>query len=801
MPLKTVKTPELKGLYANANRFTIPKGSVPRISNMYMIRRGAFHTVPGTQWLSSNDGLPPHRIDQPPIVDLRWYSPSRNSGAAKYMSSFTQLGPNPDYAVSISQTTATTLTMRNVSQQQAQQISSLAATPTGLVNSAQFGDLLFVALGAGTIPSVFPLYTFVTFAVGPTDTAANVQDTSAFPKTGYFQIDNEILHYTGITPTQFTGVTHGQLGTIAALHAVGAAVSNPINGQVAPNLQLAVTISPTATTGLYFNILNHGAQPPTAAFMVIQQEVISYTGFTMQSATVGLLSGVVRGTNGTTAIAHSAGTPIYPIASFPPPPPTQWGFVVNHFDPSLIYNPWPGVANSSAAASAIPVNIGTIIFETDPQGTSWLFRAQNSGVTGFGANYAGPNFFPSQIGNPGDTIRDHNAANNSGTLLWLNVGQAALSPPGAAYVFQHLDCLFLWGVGQSYGADGITGPDALWQSDKDDPQSFNPGKTTFVGKGDGTTAQGGCVYSLSEAGIAATPQLVLFKDASTYSFLNSFDANPALVPVSGGLGCIAPESVQFIGGFGVMRLSYMGFTLFDGQLEHVSEYTDAIRGYLFGGLPDVAPLDLINIQKSVSFQCINPNMYWCFCPIQGGFGALPGVRAGSGVATRGFGYDWDLKQWAVIDLPFPVSAAVFNPQASFVATNYQSIVGGVDDGVVRSMFSGATDWDGLPIQAHITFPEMGFPGSPVYLRRVNLRATDDGLPVGTSKIMNTSFTGTRRSGLVFTRPLNTPISILSTLDVGEKVLSGAISLIIQGQVLLEGTEAQIDEMPTARVGK
>ena len=64
--LKRISTPELIGLYANANRFTQPKGTVPRLSNLYMTRRGAFHTVPGSKWVSSYDGLAPHSTAQNP---------------------------------------------------------------------------------------------------------------------------------------------------------------------------------------------------------------------------------------------------------------------------------------------------------------------------------------------------------------------------------------------------------------------------------------------------------------------------------------------------------------------------------------------------------------------------------------------------------------------------------------------------------------------------------------------------------------------------------------------------------------
>src|ERR1039457_4456679 len=85
--LKTEHSPELKGLYANSNRLTQPKGTVPRLCNLYLVRRGAFHTVPGSKWISSFDGNAPHTNGQYPIICLKWYSPSLSSSPDQYLSS------------------------------------------------------------------------------------------------------------------------------------------------------------------------------------------------------------------------------------------------------------------------------------------------------------------------------------------------------------------------------------------------------------------------------------------------------------------------------------------------------------------------------------------------------------------------------------------------------------------------------------------------------------------------------------------------------------------------------------------
>ena len=51
--------------------------------------------------------------------------------------------------------------------------------------------------------------TTITLQGLPTDTTINVTDAIGFPTTGFIFIDGEIIQYTGITPTAFTGCTRG----------------------------------------------------------------------------------------------------------------------------------------------------------------------------------------------------------------------------------------------------------------------------------------------------------------------------------------------------------------------------------------------------------------------------------------------------------------------------------------------------------------------------------------------------------------------------------------------------------------
>jgi hypothetical protein len=58
------------------------------------------------------------------------------------------------------------------------------------------------------------------------DTVANVDATAGgYASTGVLHIDAEMMSYSGLTPTSFTGLVRGINGTTAAAHPLGAAVS------------------------------------------------------------------------------------------------------------------------------------------------------------------------------------------------------------------------------------------------------------------------------------------------------------------------------------------------------------------------------------------------------------------------------------------------------------------------------------------------------------------------------------------------------------------------------------------------
>lgn len=61
-------------------------------------------------------------------------------------------------------------------------------------------------------------------SMGVGDTSCTVVSTAPFAANGVIVIDNEIIFYTGVTATTFTGLIRGREGTVAAAHASGADV-------------------------------------------------------------------------------------------------------------------------------------------------------------------------------------------------------------------------------------------------------------------------------------------------------------------------------------------------------------------------------------------------------------------------------------------------------------------------------------------------------------------------------------------------------------------------------------------------
>jgi len=220
---------------------------------------------------------------------------------------------------------------------------------------------------------------------------------------------------------------------------------------------------------------------------------------------------------------------------------------------------------------------------------------------------------------------------------------------GAAHGVFHGGYCYLWNT-YSYKNQN-DGPNvlracALSTSGLPDLSNF---PTTFIASVDADDGQQGrgCIsFTSSEQGIAPTPILVLFKDYKTFQVSGKFgDGSLSITRAQTDMGCIAPRSLQFVPGFGIIRLSHFGVTLFDGVKDEV--ISEEIRPYLFQTEPDISPINWAAASFIVSVVTVNPPMYVMAVPVVGtGDPLLPFPYL-----SRLLCYDLVLKAWTVVDLP------------------------------------------------------------------------------------------------------------------------------------------------------
>lgn len=233
------------------------------------------------------------------------------------------------------------------------------------------------------------------------------------------------------------------------------------------------------------------------------------------------------------------------------------------------------------------------------------------------------------------------------TITPITAGVGQTRPPGAAHAIYHLGALWLWNT--SPATTTLDGPSSLRQSDINDYNSWPSAFQTFVGKNDGQTGQGMATFTIAETGISPTQTLVLFKDFSTYQVTGTFGAsNFAVQRIKSDMGCIAPRTIQFLSGYGIVRLTHKGFAIFNGVDDII--ISEKIRPLIFGdptgiyGSPGVA-LDFSTVVGSYGSQSFEPLLYIAACPVIGSGGQL----------ARFFVYDLVRKAWTVCDFPINFS--------------------------------------------------------------------------------------------------------------------------------------------------
>jgi hypothetical protein len=275
----------------------------------------------------------------------------------------------------------------------------------------------------------------------------------------------------------------------------------------------------------------------------------------------------------------------------------------------------------------------------------------------------------------------------NGSVLFKEAGlinTAAPAPPGCAHVTVYAGSLWMLNTSPTNTATGIDGPCSLRMSDVNNPLSWNPINQAFLDKDDGTEGTGLASFTITAQGIPPEGSLVVFKNYSAYQIVGIF-GSPSLTiqRIKSDMGCVSPRSIQFVPGFGIMRFSHLGFSVFDGVDDRVT--SEDIRPFLFGTADfsesDITVLDS-NFQAAMwGFQTANPPMYCAAIPIGNSNGQL----------TRILCYDLVLKAWtAPVDLPFPISTGA---QFRTVTANPVTILGGFSDGLLSRWQAGDQLWD------------------------------------------------------------------------------------------------------------
>jgi len=440
-----------------------------------------------------------------------------------------------------------------------------------------------------------------------------------------------------------------------------------LNGITNLNL-LQFRISATATT-----YAGHDEVLATATMVSTDIKVVSAYSFTPYGGTAGYccpIPQVIQFAGVTTAVPPAQALPevlcILILGN---------GYAPQQCDPSLLgsavctslkntfqstYPNW-----EASVSWSVGDNIAVLI-----SGTNYTFNCTQAGVSGSSQ----PTSWPTTL----------NATVYDGQVIWKNTGTVStIVPRGAAHGIVYAGSLWIANTSTETTTDQLDGPTCIKMSDAGNPNSWNPANVAFIGKDDGTQITGLTTFTIAEVGIAPTGSLVVFKEFSTYQILGVFGATDfQIIQSQTDVGCIAARSIQFLTGYGIIRLTHMGFCLFDGVKDKL--LSEEIRPYIYGGTgyeSDIVGIDFTYAYLSYGVQSAKPPMYVCACPLVGQGGYI----------TRMFIYDLVLQAWTIMDLPWMITTLM---QARTGEGNPLTLGFKADgSGALERFFAGDTSWD------------------------------------------------------------------------------------------------------------
>ena len=269
--------------------------------------------------------------------------------------------------------------------------------------------------------------------------------------------------------------------------------------------------------------------------------------------------------------------------------------------------------------------------------------------------------------------------NGLGAFVPIVASGGQTAPPGAKHLAFHLGSLWLWNTNAA--TTTYDGPSSLRMSDPNNVNSWPNANQTFVAKDDGQVGMGMSTFTIVETGISPTATLVIFKNYSGYQFTGVLGGSTStLQRIKSDMGCVAPRTIQFCSGFGIIRLTHKGFALYNGVDDKL--VSEEIRPFVLGH-DDILACNFGSIERSWAVQAQNPPLYIAACPV-----------AGTGL-SRIFVYDLVRRAWTICDYPIELSSLTL-----YATPTTQPTVraGATTRGWIVSIFERAPDDNGQPIE-------------------------------------------------------------------------------------------------------
>ena len=366
-----------------------------------------------------------------------------------------------------------------------------------------------------------------------------------------------------------------------------------------------------------------------------------------------------------------------------------------------------------------------------------------------------------------------------------------LIPQMAAIMINYNGYVYLMNTGlnnTTYAAHGATaniGPSSINSSDFNNPNSWPTSAQLYLNEYDGQKITGAGVFTVAETGIAPSQVLIVFKDFGTYQVTGLINGgSPQAIQVKTDMGCSGHSTIQFIAGYGMIRLTHKGFGLYDGLNDTV--ISDSIRFRIFNGFGS-AGIDFTQAYTAQSTQIQNPPTYICAVSMNGD--AL-------GLLSTVFICDLRTMAWTVNTF----ANAIYSLSRLESPSTLPVIVGGdyVISGFaqIRRMFaSDATD-DGTAVSWSVT-PQPAFAQTPIdraYFRR----ALVDIVATGTPAQITAQFFYGATSKTINKTPQNRTQDSVIPFDLGFIANNAYPTISGTGPVTLRGLEYHLIQKPMTR---